>query len=1149
MLSIISRHYDLDRVRGSVLTASTLFQIELGGNSIKDLRDFVNRIRLVLSAIPIGQRPDDRLTGEWLFHRVKHIRKLERVIEDIRESGSTSYRREWSYLWDKIQDLIVQDREDSNAQSVLKSLQSAAPAPKTKAVPAIDGGNGKTKAPPPAAPKTKAAPTRVDPPPTPIAPGAPAPNATKPKAKAKAKAKAMTDAEKAKTPCIFFQMPSGCTHGDNCKFSHKAAAPKPKAKAKDGAKSKPGAMTKAVVALVAASSLCNPVVSAGPTYAVEWAADTAAGRHLGSAKALFDQGIPRDAFDRYLGASKSPVTFHTGGGPQSGVQTLGFLSNNMDFANHYMLDSCPLVRSTGIDVDPGKAFVWLPGILPFFVSDVSQLIVHCPESCRQYATRVDEHVPIFTSEVRFTHGAANPVGDPSGGSFVEDPAAVPSAIQNSDSHPAEVRAKQVLSSGGNISCRAVRNLFNLVDKEPAARGDHGDSFSTGLYRMGGALGLRTSAHRFPLVTKAFNKFAQSRVPGFGYTTLCIFSNITTGPHRDFHNADQDNAVISLGGFTGGCVWVEESGGTTPCPGDPSKLGKVLNFKNGVIRLRAKRVTHATMPWRGDRVVMVLFSAKHPSEVKEAHCEELRALGFPIDSCVDPLPAFAAKAPEGPAADAPPDGAGALDDDERSGELLHGNDSEDKVPGRVIKLRDQAMSLEHRLFHFPKNPFCDICNQARMLSRRVRRKPRDSEVEPDPLEASEFGEVIAADHIHVFRSPDDSDASDKSYVVLCLRDKYTGLFAAFPGNDRSTNAVVVALRKFVGRRVCSKPVTLVSDAADEFEAAAEEMGWISSSSLPNRFPHNAQLEREIRSFQEGVRSSFLEAGFSIRPELWPVACRFGAMAMNLTLRSPQDESRSRWDFNNDDAGREESHVRKLLLGQLVFYRHKHESKFGPNAAPGLFAGWRLEPGGIYRDVTLVLDLEILRTKTGAWTDPISVPESELYVRSGAPVLPLRNAAEHALLTFANEGEVAPHEPLPIPFTPHVFTDQGERKKLRRIYITYARFRKIGPTPGCSACENDKSNHNAECIARFEKAFGRESKAPETPVPKDFLSYEDLMLPRPPSRDEGDHLSDYEPSEIGGEEAPAAPAIFRHQKSGALVLFEIVSHSGSHLSKNC
>ena len=95
----------------------------------------------------------------------------------------------------KIQDLIVQDREDSNAQSVLKSLQSATPAPKTKAVPAIDGGSGKTKVSPPAAP-SKAVPPKVDPPPPPpIASGAPAPNA-KAKTKAKAKAKAMTDAEK-----------------------------------------------------------------------------------------------------------------------------------------------------------------------------------------------------------------------------------------------------------------------------------------------------------------------------------------------------------------------------------------------------------------------------------------------------------------------------------------------------------------------------------------------------------------------------------------------------------------------------------------------------------------------------------------------------------------------------------------------------------------------------------------------------------------------------------------------------------------------------------------------------------------------------------------------------------------------------------------
>ena len=327
----------------------------------------------------------------------------------MRKSGASSYRREWSYLWDKIQDLIVQYREDSNARSVLKSLQSlqsATRAPRTKAVPAIDGGNGKTRATPPAAP-SKAAPPKTEPQTPPIALVLQRPvQMRKQRRRLKLSQKAMTDAEKAKTPCIFFQMPSGCIHGDKCKFNRKAAAPKPKSKAKDTAKSRPGVVAKAVVVLVGASSLCTPVI-----YDVEWAADTAAGRHIVSAKALFDQGIPRDAFDSYLGSSRSPVTFHTGVGPQPGVQTLGFESNNMDFANH----SCPLVRSTGIDVDSGKAFVWWPGSLPFFVTDVSHLVIQCPEKYRQYATRVDEHVPIFTSHVRFTHGAANPVSDLSGG--------------------------------------------------------------------------------------------------------------------------------------------------------------------------------------------------------------------------------------------------------------------------------------------------------------------------------------------------------------------------------------------------------------------------------------------------------------------------------------------------------------------------------------------------------------------------------------------------------------------------------------------------------------------------------------------------------------------------------------------------------------
>ena len=184
-----------------------------------------------------------------------------------------------------------------------------------------------------------------------------------------------------------------------------------------------------------------------------------------------------------------------------------------------------------------------------------------------------------------------------------------------------------------------------------------------------------------------------------------------------------------------------------------------------------------------------------------------------------------------------------------------------VSACVRALRDEAVSKEHHLFHFPKNPFRDTCNRAKLLVRRVRRKPRP-DPEPDEHAAKSFGEGVAADHIHVYRSPDSSSTPSREYVVLCIRDKFTGLFAAHPCTDRSTESVVVALRRFVGKKVTSKTVSLLSDAAETFEAAAKELGWIHCPSLPNRFPHNSQMERELRSSEEGVRSVFLNAGFSI-----------------------------------------------------------------------------------------------------------------------------------------------------------------------------------------------------------------------------------------------------------------------------------------------
>ena len=195
-------------------------------------------------------------------------------------------------------------------------------------------------------------------------------------------------------------MPNGCTHGRNCKYSHEdpnnGSVPKGKPKGRDPPpKGKAGPIAKAMAALVAAASLCKPTARSGPVFSVERAADTAAGRHLGSHQALLEQGFSSSAFQSCLRATDNPVTFSAGSGPQHGVQTLSLNCNNMPEANHYFLEPCPIFQSTSLDVESGKVFVWIPGSLPFFVSDASQLRITCPEELEHYAVRLDEHVPIF----------------------------------------------------------------------------------------------------------------------------------------------------------------------------------------------------------------------------------------------------------------------------------------------------------------------------------------------------------------------------------------------------------------------------------------------------------------------------------------------------------------------------------------------------------------------------------------------------------------------------------------------------------------------------------------------------------------------------------------------------------------------------------
>ena len=80
------------------------------------------------------------MLGEFLFHKLRTVRRLERVIDDIKRSPDNSTMREFNYLWGKLQEFLVEEREDVNARSIEQSLRSEKkdekPKAKTPAVPA-----------------------------------------------------------------------------------------------------------------------------------------------------------------------------------------------------------------------------------------------------------------------------------------------------------------------------------------------------------------------------------------------------------------------------------------------------------------------------------------------------------------------------------------------------------------------------------------------------------------------------------------------------------------------------------------------------------------------------------------------------------------------------------------------------------------------------------------------------------------------------------------------------------------------------------------------------------------------------------------------------------------------------------------------------
>jgi len=249
------------------------------------------------------------------------------------------------------------------------------------------------------------------------------------------------------------------------------------------------------------------------------------------------------------------------------------------------------------------------------------------------------------------------------------------------------------------------------------------------------------------------------------------------------------------------------------------------------------------------------------------------------------------------------------------------------------LKAEAVSIEHLMTHLPKNPHCTSCQRSKMQRKPCRRgaglgkRPKN------------FGDQVTADHIVTYS--DESQGILGQKAALVIMDRATGYLECYALSGKSGSEAYSSLMDFMGPR---KTIShLYTDESPELKFCAESLGVPNGTSLPGRPQQNGVAERAVRSVVSGARTILEHAG--LPHKFWPYAVRHWCFAHNIH----QSDGNSPW-HKRHKKGHFEGKI--LPFGCLVDFMATPEvtqgqAKFMPKAIPGVFLGYILQPGGVFR----------------------------------------------------------------------------------------------------------------------------------------------------------------------------------------------------------
>ena len=251
-------------------------------------------------------------------------------------------------------------------------------------------------------------------------------------------------------------------------------------------------------------------------------------------------------------------------------------------------------------------------------------------------------------------------------------------------------------------------------------------------------------------------------------------------------------------------------------------------------------------------------------------------------------------------------------------------------------------------HFRKDRSCEICKRT-----KITRAPcSDAKARAVPR-AVNFGDLITADHKVL---GDNCESRNNHRYAVVVQDLATQWIQAYPCKTKTSQETQRSLQKFLEPE--RKPKVIYTDNSLEFGKACEDLSRNHCTSTPHRSETNGTAERAVRRVKEGTSAVLLQSGLD--EKWWAVFMECYTYLRNVTDLLSDGKTPYERRFGQSLKGP------IIPFGSLVEYHPitaKDQSRihqFGKKVLPGLFFGYALYAGRIWKGDVLVADLEVLET---------------------------------------------------------------------------------------------------------------------------------------------------------------------------------------------